>query len=469
MPDLNEDSRNKLDGIVLQMTKNGESEDSISAVVSDFKSKYANGSSPAPAKSPTSDALPTSRGFGKRVVETGIGMAKGFGRSVYDAGHLLAPPGSYDPEPSALQPKTTSEEAGGLGEAGLELAAGGKGVYNMGRELLSSQRAVRAAEQTAEAVSKTLPKLHPLAKFLINRVPGGKTATSIYEWAASKYGPELAGIPKETKEELIRQLYKENHGKLPESAGEKADSVREWGDRIKSAPAKTQQGFSDNSTLSPKARGPIPPPAGGPVQSGTIPTPPPEPLPGTLNPGARGAVPRTTGPVQSGTIPTPPPQKPAPIGTRGPEALVPAKPIDSPTPTKTFVSSGSTTPEPKKAPSKAPTFKNAESEEPEHQVVSKVSTHISDKASNIARHLKDMGIKPDEFLAKYNKAVKDKDWVEMNSLVAKAYASGKNMGAAVPKSPYRNIGSLDTVNDIYDQLVQAWQATPELRQKGWYP
>lgn len=82
---LNEQHRAKLDAIVQQMEANGEPEDAIRFVVSDFKSKYENAEQPkaAPAKTGggVPDALPTIMGTLYSIAGGGQSTARGMGLS----------------------------------------------------------------------------------------------------------------------------------------------------------------------------------------------------------------------------------------------------------------------------------------------------------------------------------------------------------------------------------------------------
>lgn len=75
---LSDAHRSKLDGIVQQMTANGESESNIRAVVGDFKSKYAD-AAPAPDNGPHISAAPPppsdTAGTGLGMLLRGLGSA----------------------------------------------------------------------------------------------------------------------------------------------------------------------------------------------------------------------------------------------------------------------------------------------------------------------------------------------------------------------------------------------------------
>lgn len=79
---LNEQNRQRLDGIVQKMVANKEPDQNIQTVVSDFKSKYgtADGAPPAPATTPPPTIAPPRSVFGRAkdaVADFAIGAAKG--------------------------------------------------------------------------------------------------------------------------------------------------------------------------------------------------------------------------------------------------------------------------------------------------------------------------------------------------------------------------------------------------------
>jgi len=178
---LTEANRSKLDGIVQQMIGNGESEDSINAVVGDFKQKY----SEPPVDWRTIMASPE---FRKGQTEPFLGAAKSLGHQAYQglrAGAALG--GAYLPGlPDSTAPQGTGEQAGADVVTAAQLAQLGEGLAGMAATKIASR--ATSPPPLPRSATGGAPSIGPLAKFLIRRVPGGKTATDLYE-LASKLSP----------------------------------------------------------------------------------------------------------------------------------------------------------------------------------------------------------------------------------------------------------------------------------------
>jgi len=113
-----------------------------------------------------------------------------------------------------------------------------------------------AGTGTAEALASKLPKVHPVAKFLAKRIPGVGTALDVLEALKEKYGTNLEGVPKMTRDELANRLYEEAHGKPPKTAQERVDAIKEFKSTLKtekSADApKAPEPFKPNPQIAKK-------------------------------------------------------------------------------------------------------------------------------------------------------------------------------------------------------------------------
>lgn len=87
-----------------------------------------------------------------------------------------------------------------------------------------------------------------------------------------------------------------------------------------------------------------------------------------------------------------------------------------------------------------------------HQRIVTHDTHIENKASNIAQHLRESGIDSGQLRALMAEAEQSGNWTKINELTRAAYEKAKAAGKPVPNKPYPNIGSKDTLEVIHKKL-----------------
>lgn len=149
---LDEPSRQRLDGIVQKMEANAEPEQNIRAVVADFKDKYGQAPAPMTGVQKTGEVA---KGFAKgllsSILPTGaahnVGPLGEMKKNLYEKSPVYR--GSFEATDKALESKNVFQTGGKVLEAGGEMAVGG-GIF---KGIMNARKAANAGSQALEIAS----------------------------------------------------------------------------------------------------------------------------------------------------------------------------------------------------------------------------------------------------------------------------------------------------------------------------
>lgn len=201
---------------------------------------------------PPETQLETQKGIVKRLGSTAYDVLRTAGPVGMAAGYLADKAGLGQKVEKLTEEKTPEQEVGGYA---ADIAMSALPVGKAG----AAARAARTATESSgsiEAIAKSIPKMGPVARWFAEhihlKIPGvpfkGPSVADVIDKFATKYGPDLNGVPKQTKQELANQFFKENYGKTPETAKEKLQAlsdankfVREKSQSVKAAKASAEK------------------------------------------------------------------------------------------------------------------------------------------------------------------------------------------------------------------------------------